>query len=157
LAEAAEHHAPIDASQTRVVASGAEAATMTSGPLTTSLGVVMGTAAYMSPEQARGLAVDRRTDVWAFGALLYEMLAGKRAFHGGDVTETIAAVLRSTPDWNALPPHVPPHIVGLIQRCLEVDRAARIDDMSVVRFLLAPPAASPAAAGERGTAAPRSG
>jgi Tol biopolymer transport system component len=119
-----------------------DAATMASGPLTTGLGVIMGTAAYMSPEQARGLAVDRRTDVWAFGALLYEMLSGKRAFQGTDVSVTIAAVLRSAPDWNTLPSGTPPRIVRLIRECLEPDRASRIDDMAVVRFLLAQRAAN---------------
>ena len=69
----------------------------------TSMGMILGTAAYMSPEQARGRAVDKRTDIWAFGAVLYEMLTGARAFEGEDVTDTMAAVLKSTPDWAALP------------------------------------------------------
>jgi len=90
----------------------------------------------MSPEQARGRAVDKRTDVWAFGAVLYEMLTGKRAFEGDDIAETIAAVLKSTPDWSALPADVPPNVVTLIQRCLDKDRNARIGDMAVARFLL---------------------
>ena len=102
----------------------------------TGIGIILGTAAYMSPEQARGRAVDKRTDVWAFGAVLYEMLARRRAFEGESVTDTIAAVVTSTPDWSALPPDVPPHVVTLVQRCLEKDRKLRIGDMAVARFLL---------------------
>ena len=103
----------------------------------TGMGVILGTATYMSPEQARGRAVDKRTDVWAFGAVLYEMLTGARAFDGEDVTEVMAAVVKSTPNWTALPADVPPHVVTLIQRCLEKDRKARIGDIAVARFLLA--------------------
>jgi serine/threonine protein kinase len=109
--------------------------TITSGAMT-GIGLILGTAAYMSPEQARGRAVDKRTDVWAFGAVLYEMLARRRAFEGDSATDTIAAVVKSTPDWSALPPDVPPHVVTLIQRCLEKDRKLRIGDMAVARFLL---------------------
>ena len=66
-------------------------------------GVILGTAAYMSPEQAKGRAADKRSDVWAFGCVLYEMLTGRRPFEGEDVADTLAAVLKSEPDWNALP------------------------------------------------------
>jgi hypothetical protein len=131
----------------------------------TGMGMILGTAAYMSPEQARGRAVDKRTDVWAFGAVLYEMLTGARAFEpstssgslratsrgdGETVSDLIAAVLTSTPNWSALPADVPPHVVTLIQRCLEKDRNARIGDIAVARFLLdghATLGASPAHAG----------
>ena len=113
----------------------AQSPTITSAAMT-GLGIILGTAAYMSPEQARGRAVDKRTDVWAFGAVLYEMLARRRAFEGESATDTIAAVVKSTPDWSALPPDVPPHVVTLIQRCLEKDRKLRIGDMAVARFLL---------------------
>ena len=99
-------------------------------------GAIVGTAAYMSPEQARGQAVDKRTDVWAFGAVLYEMLAGKPAFAGESVSDVIAAVLKTTPDWSALPRDVPAPIVTLIQRCLEKDRRTRIGDIAVARFVL---------------------
>jgi eukaryotic-like serine/threonine-protein kinase len=102
----------------------------------TGMGIILGTAAYMSPEQARGRPVDKRTDVWAFGAVLYEMLTRRRAFEGEDITETMAAVVKSTPDWAGLPANVPPHVVTLIQRCLEKDRNARIGDIAVARFLL---------------------
>ena len=105
-------------------------------PALSRAGVILGTAAYMSPEQARGRAVDKRTDVWAFGAVLYEMLSGVRAFDGEDVTELMAAVVKSTPNWAALPPDVPPQVVTLIQRCLDKDRKTRIGDLAVARFLL---------------------
>ena len=75
--------------------------------MATAVGVILGTAAYMSPEQARGRVVDRRTDIWAFGCVLFEMLTGRRAFDGDDVTETLAAIVKDTPAWSALPP-LPP-------------------------------------------------
>jgi serine/threonine-protein kinase len=109
-------------------------------------GVILGTAAYMSPEQARGRVVDKRTDVWAFGAVLFEMLSGRRAFDGEDVGEVIASVLKTTPDWAALPADLPPHVVTLIQRCLDKDRNSRIGDIAVARFLLSPDAPLVAAA-----------
>ncbi len=74
----------------------------------TKMGVILGTAAYMAPEQAKGKIVDKRADVWAFGCVLYEMLTGRRAFEGGDVSDTLAAVLRGEPAWNAIPSDVPP-------------------------------------------------
>ena len=110
-------------------------------PALSQAGAILGTAAYMSPEQARGRAVDKRTDVWAFGAVLYEMLTGKRAFDGDDLSELIAAVLKTTPDWSAIPADVPPHVVTLIQQCLEKDRKTRIGDIAVARFLLSGDAA----------------
>ena len=112
-----------------------QSATLTS-PAVTTMGLILGTAAYMSPEQARGRDVDKRTDIWAFGAVLYEMLTGMRAFTGEDVTETMAAVVKSTPDWGALPADTPEPVVALIQRCLEKDRNARIGDIAVAQFLL---------------------
>jgi serine/threonine-protein kinase len=130
-----------------------ESPTLTS-PAVTGMGVILGTATYMSPEQARGRAVDKRTDIWAFGAVLYEMLTGARAFDGEDITEVMAAVVKTTPNWKALPADVPHHIVTLIQQCLEKDRNARIGDIAVARFLLSehatpgpPPIASPHPAG----------
>src|SRR5262249_12662559 len=78
-------------------------------------GMILGTAAYMSPEQAKGKQVDKRSDIWAFGCVLYEMLTGRRAFDGEDVPEALAAVLRGEPDWTALPPSLSPSIVALIR------------------------------------------
>jgi serine/threonine protein kinase len=85
--------------------------------------------------------VDKRSDVWAFGAVIYEMLTGAKAFDGEDVIGVIAAVLKYPPNWSALPADVPPHIVTLIDRCLEKNRNSRIGDIAVVRFLLAESAA----------------
>src|SRR5207244_6009201 len=90
-------------------------------------GQILGTAAYMSPEQARGKTVDRRADIWAFGCVLYEMLTGKQAFEGGEtVSDAIAAILKNEPDWNALPAGVPTHIRTLIRRCLLKDVQKRL-------------------------------
>ena len=89
-------------------------------------GVLLGTAAYMSPEQARGKAVDKRTDIWAFGCVLYELLAGKQAFNGDDITDILAAVVRADPDWQALPPATPVKIRDLLRRCLQKDKTLRL-------------------------------
>jgi serine/threonine-protein kinase len=105
-------------------------------PAMTQAGVILGTAAYMSPEQAKGRPVDRRVDVWAFGCVLFEMLTGRRAFEGDDVADTLANVLKSQPDWTALPPNVPPAIRVVIKRCLEKDRTRRVADVSTVAFVL---------------------
>ena len=102
----------------------------------TQVGVILGTASYMSPEQAKGRPADKRSDVWAFGCVLYEMLAGKRLFHGEDVSETLAAVLRADPDWSALPPKISPRLRTLLKCCLERDPKARVPDVSAVRYLL---------------------
>jgi serine/threonine-protein kinase len=102
----------------------------------TQAGVILGTAAYMSPEQAKGRAADKRSDVWAFGCVLFELLTGTRAFQGEDVSDTLAAILRGEPDWTALPPDAPASIRTLLKRCLEKDRKARIPDIAVVRFLM---------------------
>ncbi len=88
----------------------------------TQAGMILGTAPYMSPEQAKGRVADKRSDVWAFGCVLYEMLAGRRAFEGEDVSEVLASVLKSDPDWTALPSSVPQTIRTLIQGCLKKDR-----------------------------------
>jgi serine/threonine-protein kinase len=102
----------------------------------TQMGMIIGTAAYMAPEQAKGRPVDRRADVWAFGCVLYEMLTGRRAFEGEDITDTLAAIVRGEPDWARLPAGLPPTARVLIERCLIKDRTDRLADMSVVRFLL---------------------
>jgi eukaryotic-like serine/threonine-protein kinase len=100
----------------------------------TSAGAVLGTAGYMSPEQARGHVVDKRTDIWAFGCVLYEMLTGRAAFKGGSVSDTIAAVLGSEPDWDALPDGTPTAVRLLLQRCLEKDPKRRLRDLGDVHF-----------------------
>src|SRR5688572_2006021 len=107
--------------------------TMTS-PAMTAMGMVLGTAAYMSPEQARGKAVDRRADVWAFGAVLFEMLTGKRAFGGAEISDVLVSVLRDTPDFGLLPSDTPEPIRRLLRRCLEKDPRERLADMSVARI-----------------------
>lgn len=111
--------------------------TMTLGG--TRAGVILGTAAYMAPEQAKGRAADKRSDVWAFGCVLYEMLTGKHAFEGEDVGDTLAAVVRGDPDWTALPTDVPAAVRTVIRRCLEKDRKQQIADMSAALFVLNEP------------------
>ena len=109
----------------------------------TMAGTILGTAAYMSPEQARGRAVDKRTDIWAFGCVLYEMLTGRRAFEGDDVTDTIAAVVRGEPNWSAIPPETPTRVVDVARRCLVKDPGRRFADISVPLFLLSEDAPAP--------------
>jgi len=113
--------------------SGWQASTITS-PAMTQAGVILGTAAYMSPEQAKGQAVDKRCDIWAFGAVLYEMLTGQRPFKGDDLSETLASVLARQPDWTVLPKATPQLILRLLRRCLEKDRTRRLADMSDARL-----------------------
>ncbi len=96
-------------------------------------GVILGTAAYMSPEQARGMPVDKRTDIWAFGCVLFEMLSGRKPFAGGTVSDTIAAILRSEPAWNTLPRSTPPKIQHFLQRCLQKDPNRRLRDIGDAR------------------------
>ena len=98
----------------------------------TQVGVIMGTAAYMSPEQARGMPVDKRTDIWSYGVVLYEMLTGREMFSGETVSDTLAAVLKTDIDWQVLPPGAPPPIQRLLRRCLERDRKKRLRDIGDV-------------------------
>ena len=102
----------------------------------TQMGVIMGTAAYMSPEQARGKPVDRRADIWAFGCVLYEMLTGRRAFAGDDLTDTIAAVVRSEPAWDALPDDVSSRITQILRACLQKDGSRRVRDIGDVQLAI---------------------
>jgi serine/threonine protein kinase/Tol biopolymer transport system component len=102
--------------------------------LATQAGVILGTAAYMSPEQASGAIADRRADVWAFGVVLWEMLAGTRLFDGETVSHTLAYVLTKEPDWSALPPNTQPSIRRLLRRCLEKDRKKRLADITSARI-----------------------
>jgi Tol biopolymer transport system component len=117
----------------RAEAGAAAAEAVTATGTQTVAGRLVGTAAYMSPEQARGLSVDRRTDVWAFGCVLFEMLGGRPAFAGQTLSDTIAAVLERDPDWRTLPASTPPPVRALIRRCLAKDAAARPGDMTEVR------------------------
>ena len=103
--------APADAISQSVT----ESPTITSPAMMTGIGMLLGTAAYMSPEQARGKAVDKRTDIWAFGAVLYEMLTGRRAFAGDEVSEVLASVLAREPDWTMLPAELSPPLISLHQ------------------------------------------
>jgi Tol biopolymer transport system component len=100
----------------------------------TQLGVIIGTAAYMSPEQARGKAVDRRADVWAFGVVLYEMLTGRRAFEGEELSDVLASVLKSDPAWNTIPADTPAAIRRLLRRCLEKDPRKRLTSIADARL-----------------------
>ena len=102
----------------------------------TQMGVIMGTAAYMSPEQARGKPVDKRADIWAFGCVLYEMLTGQRAFHGEDVSLTLASVMKSDLNVTRLPPDVPATVRTVLRRCLEKDPKQRVHDIADVRLAM---------------------
>ncbi|HSA92197.1 MAG TPA: protein kinase [Terriglobales bacterium] len=117
-------------------------------------GAMMGTAAYMSPEQARGQAVDKRTDIWSFGCVLYEMLSGQRAFRGETTTDSIVAILEREPDWDALPAPTPAGIRRLLKRCLVKDRKQRLHDIADARLeieeAMAQPQGEPAVAEQPG-------
>ena len=115
-------------------------------PAMTQIGLILGTAAYMSPEQARGKAVDKRTDIWAFGCVLYEMLTGRRVFEGDDVTDVLVSVLSKYPDWTALPAATPPAVRRLLRRSLERDPRRRVADMADARLDLEDAESEPAGA-----------
>ena len=106
-------------------------------------GVILGTAAYMSPEQARGKHVDKRSDIWAFGCVLFEMLAGKRAFSGETASDVIAAIIERAPDLSTLPASTPPHVRRVIERCLEKDPKRRARDIADVRAAIDGPGPAP--------------
>ena len=108
-------------------------------PAMTQLGVIMGTAAYMSPEQVRGRSIDKRSDIWAFGSVLFELLAGKRAFDGDDMSDTLANVLKREPDWTALPASTPANVRRVLRRCLEKDPRRRMHDIADARLELENP------------------
>ncbi len=103
----------------------------------TAPGIILGTAAYMAPEQARGQSVDKRTDIWAFGVVLYEMLSGRRPFEGATLSDTMAAVLRQDIDWTRLPAETPDDLRRLLRRCLERDPTNRLHDAADARLVLA--------------------
>ncbi len=117
-------------------AGGFESPTMTSPAQMTGAGVVLGTAAYMAPEQAKGKAVDKRADIWAFGCVLFEMLTGRAVFAAETVTETLAAVMRDAPPLDALPGGTPPRIRRLLARCLQRDPRQRLRDIGDARIEL---------------------
>ena len=129
--------------------------TMTSPLQMTAVGGLLGTAPYMSPEQIKGRAADKRSDIWAFGCVLFEMLAGRRPFEGDDTTEVFAAIVRAEPEWSGLPPNVPAHVRSLIARCLERDRKRRVTDIAVAQFVLNGPATTTVPAAAPASSAPR--
>jgi Tol biopolymer transport system component len=135
---------------------GVSAAPTTTSPAMTALGVILGTAAYMAPEQARGMVLDERADIWAFGCVLFEMLTGRLAFSGTDVLSTLASVLTTEPNWGALPSKTPPNIQRLLHRCLEKDLRRRLQAVGDARVeiedaLSGAAEAPPLAHGERGS------
>jgi hypothetical protein len=133
LAKATEDPAaPADASNSPTLTLGA-----------TSAGVILGTAAYMSPEQAGGKIADRRSDIWSFGAVVYEMLSGKQAFAGESVSDTLASVLKVEPDWSALPLDTSPSILALMRRCLTKDRKQRLQAIGEARIVIEEHLANP--------------
>src|SRR5687767_3932224 len=117
-------------------AAAAATPTLTSPPMLTSAGVVLGTAAYMAPEQARGREADRRADIWAFGCVLYEMLTAKRAFHGETLTDIVAAVIHTEPDWSRLPGSTPQPVRLLLRRCLQKDPRQRLQAIGDARLTI---------------------
>jgi eukaryotic-like serine/threonine-protein kinase len=122
----------------------ANSPTITSPAPMTAHGVILGTAAYMAPEQARGRPVDKRADIWAFGCVLYEMLAGRTLFGGETISDTLAAVLTRAPDWTTLPSTTPVAVVALLARCLEREPKRRLRDIGEARLALESGAAQPA-------------
>ena len=130
--------------------SGSLSPTMTSDR--SAAGVLLGTAAYMSPEQARGRPLDRRTDIWSFGCVLYEMLSGRQAYGGETVTDCLVRILEREPDWKGLPATTPPRLAALLRRCLRKDTAQRLRDIGDARLeideaMAEPPGTSAAGAG----------
>ncbi len=135
--------------------SGPSIAAAITSPAITEAGIILGTAAYMSPEQARGQHVDRRTDIWAFGAVFLEMLSGRRTFGGDTVSDALAAVLTQEPDWSHLPPAVHPRVTDLIRRCLRKDPRRRLRDIGDAVIELDEAMTSTPASGPATAAAPR--
>ena len=129
--------------------------TMTSPAMMTGVGLILGTAAYMAPEQARGQVVDKRADIFAFGCVLYEMLTGSRLFEGRDVTETLASVLKTEPSWAALPSDTPPALRRLLRRTLQKDPDERLRDIGDARLELTEALTTPESVAVRETGASR--
>jgi serine/threonine-protein kinase len=120
-------------------------------PAMTAAGLILGTAAYMSPEQARGRSVNKRTDVWAFGCVLFEMLSGAKAFHGEDVVETLASIIHKEPPWERLPSTTPATVQTVLQSCLQKDPKERIRDIGDMQLALKGAFAAQALAGPAAT------
>ena len=122
-------------------------------------GVILGTAAYMSPEQAKGKPIDKRADIWAFGVVLFEMLTGQRCFAGDSVSDVLAAVIRAEPDWTRLPAETPPRVRELLERCLAKDRRQRLRDMGDAQLdieaVMSQPAEQPRTPAPRALKSPR--
>src|SRR5262245_59654606 len=116
-------------------------------PSASGIGLILGTAPYMSPEQARGKTLDKRTDIWAFGCVLYEMLTGRRLFEGEDITEVLARIIEEEPDLAALPASTPVPVRRLLRRCLEKDRGRRLPNLGVARIEFDDAVAAPTDAG----------
>ena len=130
----------LDFGLAKALESDAASADISSSPtitrMATQAGIILGTAAYMSPEQAKGKAADRRTDIWAFGCVFYEMLTGRMAFSGETVTDTLAAVIMREPDWGALPANIPQAVGNLLRRCLKKDPRQRLQSIAEARIAL---------------------
>jgi hypothetical protein len=130
--------------------------TITNPAQMTGVGVILGTAAYMAPEQAKGQAADKRADVWAFGAVVFEMLTGQRLFTGETISDTLASVLKNEPNWGTLPEATPTAVRRLLRRCLEKDRKRRLDSAAdaglEIEEALTAPSATDRAAGQPGAA-----
>ena len=155
LAKLAESGSGIgDQGSGRTAAHVTNSPTITSPAMMTGAGMILGTAAYMSPEQAKGREADKRSDIWAFGCVLFEMLTGTRAFAGDDVTEVLASVIRSEPDWKALPAATPAAIGRLLRRCLQKDRTRRLADIADARLEIDEAIAAPASGADLGAVVP---
>src|SRR5207237_4721863 len=112
-----------------LASSGLENSPTITTPAMTHAGLILGTAAYMAPEQARGALVDKRADIWAFGVVVFEMLTGRRLFQGKDISDILASVLRQDIYWAALPADTPPRLRRLLDRCLDRDVKTRLRDI----------------------------
>jgi serine/threonine protein kinase/Tol biopolymer transport system component len=150
----------LDFGLAKAIASDAAARDVSQGPSVTTgdtrHGVILGTPSYMSPEQARGLPVDKRTDIWAFGCVLYEMLTGRTVFAGETVSDHIAAILEHDPDWTALPVTTPLSVRRLLRRCLEKKSGRRLPDIAVARLEMDDAAGDPGGAAEAASVTPHS-
>src|SRR5688572_12604999 len=136
---------------------GSEASPTMTSPAMTQMGLILGTAAYMSPEQARGRAVNARTDIWAFGCVLFEMLTGRPPFEGESVTDILGAIVHKDPDWSLLPPALPESLRHLLERCLAKDQKQRLHSIADVRLEIQDLLSRPRSTGPRATIVPDRG